>query len=311
MKRYIADALLLAVTFVWGATFILVQDAVSVIPVFPFLAIRFGLAGLLMLAVSFMHPAWRRAVASLRLWLSGMALGVWLFAGYAFQTLGLLYTSAAQAGFITGLSVVLVPLFAIVLLRQKPGRSTWFGVAIATVGLFLLSYHRSTGINRGDALVFLCAVSFALQIVLVGRYAPKFSALPLASVQILTVGVLSAAIASVHAAQWRQAAQTLAAPVVFNALWICILFATVIAYFAQTAFQKFTTPTRTALIFAMEPVFAALSAYLWAGQSLSLSGMYGCTLILLGMLVAEIKGPKRVVPDAIAINALSENNHDV
>ncbi len=311
MKRYIADALLLAVTFVWGATFILVQDAISVIPVFPFLAIRFGLAGLLMLAVSFMHPAWRRAVVSLRLWLSGLALGVWLFAGYAFQTLGLLYTSAAQAGFITGLSVVLVPLFAIVLLRQKPGRSTWFGVAIATVGLFLLSYHKSTGINRGDALVFLCAVSFALQIVLVGRYAPKFSALPLASVQILTVGVLSAAIAVVHPAPWRQAAQTLMTPVVFNALWICILFATVIAYFAQTAFQKFTTPTRTALIFAMEPVFAALTAYLWAGQSLSLSAVYGCTLILLGMLVAEIKGPKRVVPDAIAVNALSENNHDV
>jgi len=311
MKRYIADALLLTVTFVWGATFILVQDAISMIPVFPFLAIRFGVSGLLMLAVCLLHPALRRVLAARNLWLSGMILGVWLFAGYAFQTLGLLYTSAAQAGFITGLSVVLVPILAALLLRHKTDRSTWFGVAIAIVGLFLLSYHKSTGINRGDALVFLCAVSFALQIVLVGRYAPQFSALPLATVQILTVGVLSAMVTIAYPPQWKQAAQTLFAPAVFNALWICILLATVIAYFAQTAFQKFTTPTRTALIFSMEPVFAALTAYLWAKQGLGPAALFGCALILLGMLASEIKGPKRVVADAIAVSAKSEDYRDV
>ncbi len=311
MKRIVADALLLAVTFVWGATFLLVQNAVNVIPVFPFLAIRFGVAGLLMLAICLLRPPWRRAIASHSLWLSGVALGVWLFAGYAFQTEGLLYTSAAQAGFITGLSVVLVPMFAALFLRHKADRSTWFGVAIATAGLFLLSYHKSAGINRGDVLVFLCAVSFAVQIVLVGRYAPKFSPLPLAAVQILTVGVLSAMVTIAQPSEWRLAAQTIGAPPVLRALWICILLATVIAYFAQTAFQKFTTPTRTALIFSMEPVFAALTAYLWANQGLSPLALSGSSLILLGMLAAEIKGPKRVVPDAIATNALRGSDHDI
>ncbi|MCY0875079.1 MAG: DMT family transporter [Firmicutes bacterium] len=289
-KRYLADVALLAVTFVWGTTFVIVQDAIQVLPVFAFLALRFCIGGLILLTPVVSVPALRAQLRQRSLWLSGGFLGLWLFAGYALQTIGLLYTTPAKSGFITGLSVVLVPLFALLILKKRTSRAAWLGVAIATGGLFLLSQSKTGGINLGDVLTLLCAITFAVQIVYVGEYAPKYAALPLAAVQILTVGVLSILVTAFTRTPVGALQRELLTPTVLFALAITSLLATSVAYFAQMAFQKFTTPTRTALIFATEPVFAALASYLWTSDRLTMSAWVGCALILSGMLVAELGG---------------------
>ena len=293
LKRIFADSVLLLVTFVWGATFVLVQDAVETIPVLSFLAIRFLLSGLLIFMIVFAIPSLRRALADVKLWRTGSVLGLWLFAGYVFQTVGLLYTSPGKAGFITGLNVVLVPIFSIFILHHLPTRFAWLGVTLAAVGLFLLTFGHAGGINLGDVLEFFCAISFAMQIVLVGKHTNQFAALPMTAVQITAVGLLSLIAGLITHVSFTTSLHSLSNWTVINALWICILFATVLAYFAQMAFQKFTTATRTALVFSMEPVFAALAAFVLIHEVMTVPALIGSALILAGMLVAEIGGQEK------------------
>lgn len=296
-KRLGADLVLVFVTLIWGATFVLVQQAIEAIPVFSFLAIRFLASGLLLFIPVLFMPSLRRSVKTASIWKAGAIMGFWLFAGYALQTIGLLYTTPGKAGFITGLSVVLVPLFAILFLRQIPARLVWAGVGLATVGLFLLTFNHSGNINIGDVLEFFCAISFAMQIVMVGKYATKHAALPLTAIQITFVGLLSILAAIISHANFSVTMQSLLSPTVILALVVCSLLATVLAYFAQIAFQKFTTPTRTALIFSLEPVFAAVSAFVLIGEIMTYSAILGSVLILAGMVVAEFGGREKALPE--------------
>lgn len=300
MKRYMADGLLLFVTFVWGTTFVLVQDAVIVLPVFSFLALRFGLGGLLLLLITVFIKHSRPHFRSLRLFIHGIELGFWLFAGYALQTIGLLYTTPARSGFITGMSVVMVPVFSIWFLHQRPLPRMWWGVMMAALGLACLaisrtsgvgaglSQHVGSGIGTGDILTFLGAICFAVQIVLLGKYASKFPPLPLSTIQILTVGALSLVMIPITHTNLEVSIHALQAPIVWIALLICACFATALAYLAQTVVQQFTSAAQAALIFSMEPVFAALTAYIWIGERLTLLEGLGCLLILGGTIVAEI-----------------------
>ncbi|MGZ4031102.1 MAG: DMT family transporter, partial [Tumebacillaceae bacterium] len=279
------------VTFTWGATFVLVKEAINTMPPFTFLGVRF-LIGALLLAL-FMLLFNRSSLKNLNkeIWIAGTILGFTLFLGYAFQTFGLQYTSASKSGFITGLSVVMVPFMSLWLLRHRLKRNAMFGVAVATVGLGLLSLNKNLDVNFGDVLTFLCAVSFGLQIVLVGRYAPKFQAFPLAMIQILTCGLfnlIGAVLFEDYTTAFSPA--VLLNSSVLSALLICSVIATAVAFVAQNQFQKFTTPTRTALIFATEPVFAAVIGYFWANDHLTLAQIIGCLCILAGMLIAEIGG---------------------
>lgn len=281
---------LLLVTAVWGATFVLVQDSIRWMPFFTFLSIRFLAAGAFLAAVAALLPRHRRALADWRLWTAGLHTGFWLFAGYALQTAGLLYTSAGEAGFLTGLYVILVPIFSLTILRQIPGRNIWAGILLAALGLYFMALGSRVGFNIGDVLEVACAVAFALQILVVARHSPRFPALPFTAVQLLAVGALSALCASAANESMRQAEGSFQHPVVLWALLICTLFATLLAYFVQAAFQKFTTASHTALVFSAEPVFAALAALLWAGERLTPTELSGCALILSGMLVAEFGG---------------------
>ncbi len=287
MKSRIADFTLLIVTFFWGSTFVIVQNAIRVFPVFDFLGVRFTVAGILMLVITISLPNVRKYLYSRSIWMAGFILAIWLFAGYAFQTVGLLYTSPAQSGFITGLSVVLVPIFGLILLRHRPSKGVLVGVLLATLGLFLLSYVRGQGLQFGDVLTFLCAIAFAIQIVFVGHYAKKYHPMPLAAIQIFFVGVLSLLTALLNHSAPKLMTSLWLQPAVISGLVITILFATIIAYFAQLIFQKYTSANHAALIFSAEPVFAALTAYFYAGDTLSLQSVVGCVLILAGMLIAE------------------------
>lgn len=287
-KSIIADSILLAVTFIWGATFVVVQNAIATLPPLTFNAVRFFIAAAFLFGCLLLFYRNQLAQMNARLLGAGMMIGVWLFLGYAFQTVGLLYTTSAKAGFITGLSVVLVPVFALLILKQRPRIPAVLGVLVATAGLYLLTMGDSLAINRGDALVFLCAVSFALQIIFTGRYAPHFPSLALACVQIFVVSVLSA-LGALVLEDWQTAlsVETFATPAVYTALLITSIPATALAFLAQTECQKFTTATRVALIFAMEPVFAAATAYFFNGELLTSRSLFGCMLIFLGMILAE------------------------
>ncbi|WCN38524.1 DMT family transporter [Aneurinibacillus uraniidurans] len=287
-KSILADSILLTVTFIWGATFVVVQNAIAVLPPLTFNAVRFFMAAVFLFGFLLVFYRSQLAQINARLLGAGILLGIWLFLGYAFQTVGLLYTTSAKAGFITGLSVVLVPMFALLILKQKPRIPAVLGVLVATVGLYFLTMGDAVAVNRGDILIFFCAVSFALQIIFTGRYAPHFPSLALACVQIFVVSVLSG-ISALILENWQAALslKTFSTPTVYIALLVTAIPATALAFLAQTECQKFTTATRVALIFAMEPVFAAATAYFFNDELLTVRALTGCMLIFLGMILAE------------------------
>ncbi len=290
-RRLAADLALLLVTAIWGSTFVLVKDAVAQYPVLPFLALRFAVA-----AAALAPAAWRaRARLHPSDFWTGAVAGVLLFAGYAFQTFGLHETTAAKAGFITGLSVVLVPLFVAVLWRRLPSRAALLGTALATAGLALLSLNADWSIQRGDLLVLGCAFGFAGHITALGALSPGRDARILTLVQVVTVAALSGAASLAGGGL----------PAAPTAVWGAALFtglaATALAFYIQTAAQQFTTAGHTALIFTAEPVFAALFGTLVAGERLAPRGWLGCAAILAGVILgalAQAAEPQRPVAKA-------------
>ena len=292
IRTWQADGLLLTVTAIWGATFPLVKNATDLtnggVPTYWFLAARFTLAALL-LGLLFRR---RLTAAPARTWAAGALIGAFLFGGYAFQTFGLAHTTSAKAGFITGLSVVLVPVLAVFWLKRRPSPGAWIGVAVATAGLALLSLNATLIPTYGDFLVFLCAIGFALHIASVSRYAGPHDPIALAVIQVAAAALFSW---GMHLADMGTLApgvdgvDWLAGPGNVVLAWlICGVLATAAAFFLQNVLQPHTTPTHTALIFAAEPVWAALFSYLLLGETLTARGYVGAALILAGMLLAEL-----------------------
>ncbi|MBP2241291.1 drug/metabolite transporter (DMT)-like permease [Cytobacillus eiseniae] len=284
-----ANISLLFIAFIWGATFVLVQNAIAFLEPHSFNSIRFFIAGLILFSWLLLFNKPQLKLINWKMLTAGIIIGVWLFIGYAFQTIGLLYTSSSKAGFITGLSVVLVPVLSFFFLKNKPTKNAIAGVSIATLGLYLLTMTDTVSLNIGDGLVFICAIGFAMQILFTGKYSNQFPALTLTVIQIMTVSLLSSLFAF-FTEDWKQAVNldVLLQGKVLLALLITSIFATALAFFAQTKFQQFISPTRVALIFAMEPVFAAGTAYLWANERLSYSALFGCILIFSGMIFADL-----------------------
>jgi drug/metabolite transporter (DMT)-like permease len=268
---------LILVTAVWGVTFVQVKDAVEIYPLFAFLAVRFAIAS----GALAVPGARRLRTLGRQGWLAGIALGSLIAAGYGLQTAGLERTTVSSAGFITGLFVVFTPLIALLLLRRRIGPAAWGGVALATIGLAMLSGIEA-GSALGDALVLGCAAAFALQIVLMERFAPSFDPLALTLAELLAAfaGFLVIALAL----------GDLTVPhgwTVWGALIITGVFASALAFLIQTWAQQRTSATRTALVFALEPVFAGFFGYVLAGDRLGTLGWAGCGVILAGILVSE------------------------
>jgi drug/metabolite transporter (DMT)-like permease len=209
-------------------------------------------------------------------------IGFALFTGYAFQTAGLQLTTPAKAGFITGLSVAIVPVVSALLLRHSPSRNAWLGVALATIGLGLLSLTADLHIQPGDLLVFGCTIAYAAHILLLGHHAPRHDPFKLTLGQLSTVALCSGIAALIFDQR------VLTGQVLFAAAFTGVL-ATAAAFGVQTVSQRFTTTTHTALIFAAEPVFAGLFSLLLIGELLGPRQLLGCALILGGMLVAELR----------------------
>jgi len=277
-QQWAADGLLLVVTAIWGSTFAMVKDAISLYPVFPFLSLRFALGLVALLAIG------RRNLLSLNRTsvLFAALAGLFLLGGYALQTLGLQFASASRAGFITGLSVVLVPVLSSLLLRERPQTPAVAGITLAFIGLFLLTSDSAVGHGRGDLLVLLGALSFACHIVTVGIIARRADPVALTIVQLAVVALLSGIIAQAMG-QWSAPP-----PATWGAAAFTGILATSVAFGLQTSMQRYTTATHTALIFTAEPVFAALFGALFHGDVLTPQIVAGGVLILIGAVTSEV-----------------------
>ena len=271
--------MLLTVAFVWGATFVFVKAALGEIGPFTFLAARFWLAFAVLAGPLFA----RLRRGGLSLGRAGGVLGAVLFAAYAFQTVGLRTTTASRAGFLTGLFVVFVPLLAALVLRRLPAPSAWAAALLAALGVALLSLPLDPALAPGDGLMLLCALLVAVHILLVDRLARRHDPLALGTVQIGAVALLSGL-----AAGLTEPLPVHLSPTVWGAILFTALPATALALLLQVVAQRRTPPHQAALLLMLEPVFAALAAFLFLGERLSGPGLVGCGLILVAMLVAEV-----------------------
>jgi drug/metabolite transporter (DMT)-like permease len=266
---------LIVVTAVWGLTFVQVKDAVELYPLFPFLALRFGIASLTLALPGTARVRGLRRSGVAAATLAGALLAV----GYALQTLGLERTSVSSAGFVTGMYVVLTPLLALACFRIRVGRWAWIGVCVATAGLAMLAGVHA-GALGGNLLVLGGAAVYSLQIVLMERYAPRYDALGFTLVEMLVAFALLAIVAVPTAAVphgWT----------VWGALLVTGIFASALGFLVQTWAQQATSATRTALVFTLEPVWAALFGYTLAGDRLGAVGWIGCLVIMAGIVLAE------------------------
>jgi drug/metabolite transporter (DMT)-like permease len=268
---------LVLVTAIWGITFVQIKDALELYPLFAFLAVRFAIA-VATLAVS---AAPRLRSLGARGSLAGAALGGLLAAGYGLQTAGLERTTVSAAGFVTGMYVVLTPVFGLALFRIRPGRGVWLGVALAVAGLAMLS-GVSAGSGTGDLLVLAAAALYALQIALMERLAPRYDPLAFTTAE-MAAAFVGFAVIAVAAGQIELPRGL----TVWGALLVTGVFASALGYLAQAWAQRRTSATRTALIFALEPVFAGIFGYALAGDRLGALGWAGCAVILGGIAVAE------------------------
>ncbi|MGA2608609.1 MAG: DMT family transporter [Terriglobia bacterium] len=274
-----AEAFLVVVTAIWGCTFVVVKGALADASPLPFLAVRFMLAGLLLLVILGRGQVDRATI------LPGSILGLFLFAGYLFQTWGLIYTTPSKSAFLTGFSVILVPVI-MMLSGFRMGSATLVGGVLGLFGIYLLvAPSGMAAVNRGDMLTLAGALSFAVHIVLVGHYTKKFSFLHLVPVQVLVVGLLSLGALPFVPHQTLHLTGRLV-----GAILVTAVLATGVAFSVQNWAQQYTPAAHTALIFALEPVFAALSSWLVIGEHFGGRVLLGSGLILAGMVISEIWG---------------------
>jgi drug/metabolite transporter (DMT)-like permease len=270
------------VALIWGSTFVLVKQALDSVSTMLFLTLRFAIAAA---ALAFIFRGRGLRWSRRREWMAGAVVGCFLFAGYCLQTTGLKYTTPSKAGFITGFYIVLVPLFSAAIYRRAPQAAELAGVGVATAGMCLLTNPSlRLDIGFGDLLVLASAVAYAFHILALGRFSTEMSYEGLSVSQIATGAVLGTS-----SFWWLERPHIVLNNSVLVALLITSLFATAFAFSVQSWAQQFTTPTRTALIFALEPVFAWLAAYVLTGDVLTPRAASGAVLILAGILLVELK----------------------
>jgi drug/metabolite transporter (DMT)-like permease len=281
-RRSAAELGLLFNTIVWGATFVLVKSALEDISPVLFLALRFAIGTGILVAI-FWRPL-RQAVT----WkgvAAGALAGCFLYAGYLFQTLGLQLTTAPKSAFLTGLTSILVPFLGALVYRNKPQLSEIAGVFVATAGLWLMTLPGAIGaIALGDLLTLICAVGFAAHIVTLGHFSEEMR------FEVLSVAQLGAAAALAFASfWWAEAPRVVWRPAVVWAVLISAVLSTAMAFTIQAWAMQYTTATRTALIYLLEPVVAWLTSFWLVGEGLSSRAGAGAALILLGIVLVELK----------------------
>ncbi len=288
-KQLKADLSIFCITIIWGSSFIVMKNISDDIPAYAYLAMRFLVASIIM---AFIFNKNLKGI-SLSSIIRGSLIGLVLYAGMMLQVLGLKTTTASNSAFITGLCVVMVPIISVFLLKKKPPLNAVAGVILAALGLFFLTGFQGNW-TIGDTLTLICALCFALQIIFIDKFASDMPIYHLAFIQVSSAAVLylitwaGFAFASSHPAH-----------IVFDSKVILTIlytgaFGTAFGYGVQTIAQKYTTPTRTALILTCEPVFGAIFALIVPDingntEKLTIKTFIGCLLILSGMVITELK----------------------
>jgi drug/metabolite transporter (DMT)-like permease len=310
-QQLLADTALLLCTVIWGATFIMVDTAVDTIGTYAFNALRFSIASVVLLSF-FGLRFFKKGIASGAVW-KGIITGLFFFGGYTFQTLGMQFgTSAGKAAFITGLSVVLVPIISSILDKKVPSIYAWLGILVAVVGLGLLTIEVGFSFQLSDLLVLACAFCFAGHIIAIDKFIKEVHFSSLATFQSITTAVLAWITSFIF---WPQAF-----PLEFNqqvifALLFTGILATALILVLQTTAQKKTSSLHVAVIFSMEPVFGAFFAFLFGQELFHWRQWLGCGLILISMLWQQLLDivikPKLVARKEQKKNSIDKQNSQV
>ncbi|PVZ68454.1 EamA family transporter [Pelagibaculum spongiae] len=278
-----SDAILMLTAAIWGFAFVAQRVGMEHLGPFSFNGIRFLMGSLALLPLLWLLPDKKPHPTSTPkgVWFGGLALGLLLFCGASLQQVGLQYTTAGKAGFITGLYIVLVPVIGL-FFAQKTRSITWFGALIALAGLYFLTIEKGSGINKGDVLELIGSVFWAAHVLLVGWLAPKHNTLTLSSIQFAVCGVLSLAVAL--------PLETITIDAIGKS-WLPLAYAglmsTAIAYTLQIVGQKKAPAAHASIILSLEAVFAVLGGWLLLDEHLTERALIGCGLMMAGMLISQ------------------------
>lgn len=281
-----SDLFLLAAAVIWGTTFVAQRVGMMHLGPMAYSGLRFALGAATLVPVILLIPANRQirdpgGDVHLLLWGGGLA-GLALFGGTSMQQIGLIYTTAGKAGFITGLYVVLVPIIGR-LLRQKIGSSVWAGMALAIAGLYLLSVTGSLTIGRGDLFVLGGAFFWAVHVHLIGYLAKRTNPLHIAFLQLVICSVLSLLAAALFEEMAVASIRRAALPILYGGI-----LSVGVAFTLQILGQRASPPSHAAIVMSLETVFAALSGYVVLNEHLTPRGLAGCALMLAGFVVVQL-----------------------
>ncbi|MBU4485031.1 DMT family transporter [bacterium] len=279
-KQAFAVLGLFLVSFFWGFTFILVKWVVAEIDVYNYLFLRF-LVALLFMAIIF----WKKILkVEFKTVLAAFVLSIFMGGAYIFQTEGLQYTTASNSALITGLYLVLVPLFLMIFYRSKMHINSIIGALIALVGLYLLTQYSWTGFNVGDGVTLLCALSVTWHLILMGKFTHKHKLIPLVVFQFFFITLFCGGATLIKGTFSLDLSNLTIFTIIVTAI-----FATVFAFMVQVAAQRIIDPARTGIIFAMEAVFGVIFAYLLGNETLTKLALVGATLMVFGMIISELR----------------------
>ena len=283
-KQFKGSLSIILATIIWGSTFVAQSVGVDHVGPFSFLSIRCFLAVAMLLAVLFLRNKqdFVKIITDPRLWKAGIPCGVALFAATALQQIGLIYTTAGKGGFITTMYIIMVPIFGL-FLKQKPPKTVGISVVIAAMGLYLISGAGFTAINIGDVLMLLCAVAFAVQILIMDRVAGELNSMALNMSQAMVCAVVSGVCALIFDnTTWQGILDCW-----FPLCWAGIM-SMGIAYTLQIVGQKSIEPTTASLLMSFESVFAAISGALLLNEKFTLTEGIGCALVFGAILLTQI-----------------------
>ena len=297
MKHRTANNLLLALTaFIWGGAFVAQSVGMDHVGPFTFNSIRSFMGGIVLLPVILILRRQsgrtnKNEKNGLLLWIGGICCGIALAAASSLQQIGLIYTSAGKAGFITAMYILIVPVMGI-FIGKKAGMKTWIGVALAVAGMYFLCITDGFHMSRGDFLVFLCAVIFSVHILLIDYFSPKTDGVALSCIQFFVCGILCAV--PMLISERPKIAEIAGA-------WMPLAYAGVLScgvgYTLQIVAQKNTDPTVASLILSLESVFSVLTGWVILGEKLSGRELFGCVLVFIAVILAQLPKKKRQAGD--------------
>lgn len=293
-KTLKSNLILLLTAAIWGFAFVAQRAGMEYVGPFTFNGVRFLLGSISLIPLLFLKiPGQKTNPSPASTWdkttmFGGLLAGLALFIAATFQQIGIVYTTAGKAGFITGLYVILVPVLGMII-KQRTNLNVWAGAVLALAGLYLLSIKADFSIDPGDALVLISAVFFAVHILLIGNYTSRSSAIKLSILQFGVCGIFSLAAALYTEEILLSAVIDAAVPIVYGGI-----FSVGIAYTLQVVGQRHAQASAASIILSLESLFAVVGGWLLLNEHMSARGLAGCGLMLAGMILAQIKLRNRI-----------------